>query len=338
MSEVKADILEDKIVSFLTNTSLFEYSVNDFNFQTYQKVEDIRLKKEKNRVQWINIYGLQHHIFLKQIVRQNELPEFLISLLVDEDQRNKVIVLDSSVFMTLKTLHYSDAGFNTEQMFFVASPHYVCSIQEKSGDYFGHIRDRIRGNKGIIRKKKADYLLYLIIESIIDNYDRAYEKLSEKTDEFKDLSRVKPSPDFVLKIEKNKHNLFVLKKAISTLRDAINRLEKVELDEFETHYFTELKEQANFMIDEIDFDLNQLESSINLIFNLQSHRLNEVMKTLTVFSVVFIPLTFLAGIYGMNFKHIPELEYQNGYFILLGVMFVITLFSIYYFKKKKWFD
>ena len=107
---------------------------------------------------------------------------------------------------------------------------------------------------------------------------------------------------------------------------------------FEDHYFTELKEQASYLMDDIDFDLQQLDSNLNLIFNMQSHRLNEVMKTLTIFSVIFIPLTFLAGIYGMNFKNIPELEYENGYYILLSVMLLVTIVSIYIFKKKKWFD
>jgi len=322
---------------FLLKTSLIEYSLDNSNRKTFKNIKEIEISDNDSSVQWFNVYGLKHHEPIKNVIQQNNLDEFLINLIVDDDHRNKVIELDNCLFLTIKTLHYINSSFSFEQMMFIASTNYVWSIQEKSGDYFGHIRERIRDNKGIIRKKKADYLLYLIIEAIIDNYFLAYEKLLEKSQELKDMSQVKPSPDFAMLIENNKQNLFILKKAISTLREAISRLEKVNLPNFETIYFSELKEQANFMIDDIDFDLQQFESSINLIFNIQSHRLNEVMKTLTVISVIFIPLTFLAGVYGMNFKNMPELDSHYGYFIIIGFMVFIALASVFYFKKKKWF-
>jgi magnesium transporter len=221
---------------------------------------------------------------------------------------------------------------------FVAASNFVWSVQEKPGDYFQHIRTRISENKGIVRRKKADYLLYLIIDAIIDNYYNAYEKLTLKLTDLKDLSKVKPNLDYAMQIEENKQNLFVLKKAISSLREAISKLEKIDLNGFESHYFSELKEQANFLIDDIDFDLQQLESSINLIFNMQNHKLNEVMKTLTILSAIFIPLTFLAGVYGMNFEIMPELKLHYGYFITLAVMLIIGISSFVYFKRKKWLE
>ena len=122
-----------------------------------------------------------------------------------------------------------------------------------------------------------------------------------------------------------------------SLKDTITKLEKMEIDGFEVKYFSELKEQTTNLISNIDFELQELESKINLIFSIQGHRLNEVMKTLTIFSVIFIPLTFLAGIYGMNFENIPELKFKYSYFILLAAMVIITLISVWYFKRKKWF-
>ena len=140
-----------------------------------------------------------------------------------------------------------------------------------------------------------------------------------------------------MKIEGFKQQFFQLKKAVSSLREAIFKLENCELEGFDKRYFSESKEQAHFLIDDIDFDLVQLESNLNLVFNLQNNRLNQVMKTLTFFSVIFIPLTFLAGIYGMNFDYIPETKSQYGYFILLGVMLVITLLTLFMIKKRNWF-
>jgi len=331
--------MEDKkTLSFLKNTSLIEYTLNDFNKSTFNSIKEITFKDDDSSIQWFNVYGLKYHQSVKEIINQNNLDEFLVNLIIDEDQRNKVIELDNCIFLSFKTLHYSKSSFHSEQMMFISSPNYVWSLQEKKGDYFEHIRERIKDNKGIIRKKKADYLLYRIIESIIDNYYLAYEQLQVKGHELKDLSLVKPSPEFAMIIENNKQNLFVLKKAISSLREAISRIEKLQVQNFESLYFNELKEQASFLIDDIDFDLQQLESSINLMFNIQNHRLNEVMKTLTIISVIFIPLTFLAGIYGMNFKNIPELENEYGYFIVIAIMIFITLINLYFIKKKKWFD
>lgn len=330
---------EDKSIdSFLKNTSIIEYSQNNFTRKFFNSTDEIVLKNNNDSIQWLNIYSLKYQEIIKKIIQQNNFDEFLLNLIIDDDQRNKVIELGDCIFLTFKTLHYINSSFYFEQMMFIVSPNYVWSIQEKSGDYFEHIRERIAGNKGTIRKKKADYLLYRIIEAIIDNYYLAYEKLVEKSQELKDLSKVKPSPEFAIIIENNKQNLFILKKAISSLREAISRIEKLELENFETHYFSELKEQASFLIDDIDFDLQQFESSINLIFNIQNHRLNEVMKTLTIISVIFIPLTFLAGIYGMNFKYMPELESKFGYFIIITIMILLTLVNFYYIKKKKWFD
>lgn len=321
----------------LRQMAAFEYNVADYHRREFSVISEVELTVNSDFVKWLNIYGLQHKEAFKSIIRQNKLDDFLVNLLLDDDHRNKVIELDNCIFMTLKTIHYKNDDFISEQMFFIASPTFLWSIQEIKGDYFGHIRERIMQNKGVVRKKNADYLLYLVIEAIIDNYFEAYETLIANMSHFKDLDNVKPSPEFAVKLENNKQDLFELKKAISSLRDAIGRLDKIELENFETNYFSELREQANYMIDDIDFDLQQLESSINLMFNIQSHRLNEVMKTLTILSAIFIPLTFLAGIYGMNFIDMPELKAENGYYKLMAVMGGLTILIILYFTKKGWF-
>jgi len=141
----------------------------------------------------------------------------------------------------------------------------------------------------------------------------------------------------MFEVEQKKAIIQDFKKASHGLRDIIIKLERVEVKGFQTKYFSELREQISGLIMDIDSDIMELESQINLFFSMQGHRLNEVMKTLTIFSVVFIPLTFLAGIYGMNFDNMPELRLANGYFILLGVMLIVVLVTIIIFKRKKWF-
>lgn len=337
MPATKESKSQEKLASFLRNTSMIKYGKDLNTKSVYDKVEDIDLETDSPEINWLNTYGISFKEQGKKIVAVNELDSFLNTLMAENDHRNKVIELDHSLFLSIRTLHYRKNDFHTEQLLFVASKQFVWSIQERKGDYFGHVRERIENNKDIIRNKNAGYLLFVIIEAIIENYESVYLKITENNLTEVKLIDVNPTPEFAEKIETNKQQLFILKKGISSLRDAIAKIEKTSLEEYESRYFTELKEQANYMIDDIDFDLQQLESTINLIFNLQSHKLNQVMKTLTVLSVIFIPLTFLAGIYGMNFKHMPELQTQNGYFILLAAMTLLTIAIIIYFKKKKWF-
>ncbi len=166
----------------------------------------------------------------------------------------------------------------------------------------------------------------------------AYERVTDDLLNLKAFDSVKADPDFAKKVEYNRSSLLLIKKAAISLKEALVQLEKIEGNYINQKYIIELKEQCSFICDDIDFNLQQLESSINLIFSIQNHRLNEVMKTLTVFSVVFIPLTFLAGIYGMNFKNMPELESRYGYFVLLTIMLVLAFLIYFYFKRKKWFD
>lgn len=336
MEQSKEQKLE-KTKAFLKHTSMINYNKEGSKVIVFDKIEDIILENESQEISWLNTYGLQYKEQNKKIIKQNHLDNFLNSLMSENDQRNKVIELENSIFLSLRTLHYKDNSFYTEQLFFVASPQFIWSIQEKKGDYFGEVRKRISNSKDIIRNKNAGYLLFVIIAAIIENYENVFNELNENNLTEIKLIDLNPTPEFAEIIENNKQQLFMLKKGLSSLRDAIAKIEKTSLHNYESRYFTELKEQTNYMIDDIDFDLQQLESTINLIFNLQAHKLNQIMKTLTILSVIFIPLTFLAGIYGMNFRNMPELEWKYGYFILLGIMATITAFTIMYFKKKNWF-
>ena len=323
--------------TFLENTKLIQYNENEHIISTYDKLENIFLSKKDNSIRWVNTYGMEYQEELRKVIIQNKLDDFLLKLIKDDEQSNKVIELEELFFVSIRVLKTENNVLDSEQMFFIVSSDFVWSIQEKQGDYFDWIRERIKENKGIIRKKRADYLLFFLIESIINNYYATYQNFIEMYAETLDSTKVKPTPEFTNQIEKQRRNLLTFKKSANSLRTTLLRLEKVKYKHIKSSYFSELKEQTNDLITDIDFELQTLESSMNLVFSIQGHRLNEVMKTLTIFSVIFIPLTFLAGIYGMNFENIPELRTQNGYFILLGVMLVITLGIVYYFKQKKWF-
>lgn len=322
---------------FLQNTSLISYSKKSYQNKKYEAISDIELTNTTPSTEWLNTYGINYREIFKEIISLNKLDDFLIKLFMDEEHSNKVILLNDLVFISTRVLKTESRNLDSEQMFFIFSSGFLWSIQEKEGDYFNWIRERLENNKGIVRKKKADYLLFLILESIVDNYEDTYKKNIELSTDKLDAVNIKPTPEFTSIVEKRKQELFNFKKATLGLKDTIIKLEKIQIEGFDIKYYSELKEQTNNLISNIDFELQELESKINLIFSIQGHRLNEVMKTLTILSVIFIPLTFLAGIYGMNFENIPELKYKYGYFILLGVMVLVTFGAVWYFKRKKWF-
>ena len=323
--------------TFLNETSIVKYSAENFEKEGFKSIDTIILEGTESNIRWLNTYGINYQTEFNQVIQNNKLDDFLVRLLREEEHQNKVILLDNLFFVGIRVLKTDNFEIDSEQMIFICSTNYIWSIQEKHGDYFDWIRERLEANKGIARKKKADYLLFLILESIVDNYQKTYQKLADKSSEKLAASKVSPTPEFTEMVEARKQELFSLKKASTSLRDIIIKMEKVEIKDFKFKYFSELKEQVNNLIQDIDFELQELESKINLIFSIQGHRLNEVMKTLTIFSVIFIPLTFLAGIYGMNFVNMPELETKYGYYILLSIMAMITVFSVWYFSRKKWF-
>jgi magnesium transporter len=322
---------------FLDKSSIISYSSKNYEKSNPSSISEIIFTKNDETTQWLNSYGIKNYESFKKVILQNKLDDFLIKLLSDEEHPNKVILLDDLLFVTTRVLITESQKLDSEQMIFIVSPGFLWSVQEKEGDYFNWIRERLEGNKGIVRKKKADYLLFLLLESIIDNYQDTYQENAELSSDKLSSGNIKPTPEFTSLVEKRKQELFNFKKATLGLRDTIIKLEKVDIEGFNVKYFSELKEQTSNLISNIDFELQELESKINLIFSIQGHRLNEVMKTLTILSVIFIPLTFLAGIYGMNFENMPELKSQNGYFILLGIMVLVTIAAVWYFKRKKWF-
>lgn len=324
--------------AFIDQTTLIEYNAEKYARKKASQLETLELGRgQDNTVRWLNTYGIHFHDDFKALIQQNKLDDFLIKLLLEMDRPNQVIQLEGLLFISIKVLKTEGDHLDEEQMIFIASGDFVWSIQEKQGDYFDWIRDRLENNKGLLRKKKADYLLFFLLESIIDNYLATFEKLTGSGRGEIDVASIKPTPEFTAGIEKAKRDLFLFKRAAVNLRDAFMKMEKVENKTIKSKYFAELREQARDLIADIEYEVQAMESMLNMVYSVQGYRLNEVMKTLTIFSVIFIPLTFLAGIYGMNFTNMPELETENGYFILLIIMFVITVFLVTYILRKRWF-
>lgn len=328
---------EAKIEDFLENTTLIHYNRNECSKSKIDNINKLIPIQNNNFTQWFNTYGSVKQEDLKEIINKNNLDDFLIKLLAGK-YTNKVIELDNILFVSIEVFREDNYESNTEKIAFILNTNFIWSIQEKLGDYFGGIRKRLNNGKiGAIHNKKADYLFFLMLDSIVSNYEKKFQKMAEHNNQLLANSKIKPTPYFTSVIENHKQEILKLNKSTKALRDTITKLEKTKIPAFNTKYFDALKEQTMNLVSDIDFEIQELESKINLIFSIQGHHLNEVMKTLTIFSIIFTPITFIVGLYGMNFKNMPELYFKYGYFGVLALMIIITVVVIIYLKRKKWF-
>lgn len=250
------------------------------------------------------------------------------------------------LFFNIKSLlpaENSDS-ISVEQISFLIKEGVLISFQEKRSDFFTHIRERIRTHSGLVREKKADYLLYILLDAIIENFYITIENEEDKVEELINLTKQSADPIILERIEKHRDNFNFLKRSIIPLRDSLYDIKSikddtifnaVELDTFS--FFSRLHQKSLELLEQIESDMGSLESASNFFFSAQTHKMNEIMKTLTIVSAIFIPLTFIVGVYGMNFENLPELKYQYGYHTVMGIMFLIVIGMIIYFKKRRWF-
>lgn len=296
--------------------------------------------KEK-KVGWFNITGLNNEDVYKHLATSFDIHSLVIEDIVNIYHRPKVEEFDKYLFVTLKMIHYDKVldKIDLEQVSLILSLNFLVSFQEKEGDIFDPIRQRIKQSKGQIRIKKADYLLFCLIDIIIDNYFSVIEYVGNRIDELEENVLENPPKTFLTDVQDLKKQLVLLRKAVFPLREVIHFIEKGEskhVKKTSLKYFRDAYDTTLSLIDSIDTYRDMLGSLKDIYASGLSNKMNNIMKVLTIISSVFIPLTFIAGIYGMNFKYMPELEQPNAYFVVLGVMGLISIWSVYYFKKKEW--
>jgi magnesium transporter len=324
------------------STQLFIYNEAGYEEIKDQKIDQMVAFNDPEKVYWLNIHGIHDTEMVKTIGHHLGIHNFVIQDILDTTQRSKVQELEDYMFFSIRSILPTDhSDISMEQISFILGKNYLVSFQERINDYFDHVRYRIREYKGFSRERGPDFLLYLLIESILDNYFTTIEVLDDKIMELTDFSDQKRGdPSQLQHIEFSKQTLTKIKKSISPLRDALHQTDRMFKGFIEpTHlkYYIDLREQCYQLVEMIDSQYAILESGINMYFSLQGHLMNQVMKTLTIIATIFIPLTFIAGIYGMNFSHMPELHWKWGYYAILILMLIITLLMVIYFKRKKWF-
>ena len=329
-----------------TELQLFIYDDLDLTEFERIRVNDLRKSIDLEKVNWLNVHGLNDIDTIKAIGAFLEIDNFILSDILNTTRRTKLDELHDVLFFTIKSILPAENSNNisVEQISFLIKDGILVSFQEKRSDFFTHIRERIRTHSGIVRTKKADYLLYLLLDAVMENFYITIEAEEDKVEDLISLSKVSTNPMILEQIEKHRDNYNFLRRSIVPLRDSLYSIKSIKDDnvfnaiEHENYsFFARLHQKSLELLDQIEDDMVTLESASSFYFSSQNHKMNEVMKTLTIVSAIFIPLTFIVGVYGMNFDNIPELRHPNGYFVVLGVMFCIVLAMIFYFKKRRWF-
>ncbi len=329
-----------------TEIQLFVYNTDDVTEMQQLHVNEIENNIDTTKVNWINIHGLNEPELIAKIGMMFEADNFIISDILNTTKRTKLEEYHNILFFNVRSLLPVENSDNIkyEQISFLLKGNVLLSFQEKRSDFFTHIRERIRTNSGVVRTKRADFLLYLLLDAIIENFYITIESEEDKVDAIIDLSKTSTKPEVLELIEKHRDNFNFLKRSIIPLRDSLYSIKSMKDDDVfndiqaeNYSFFSRLHQKCLELLEQIESDLITLESASSYFFSAQNHKMNEVMKSLTVVSMFFLPLTFIVGIYGMNFKYFPELEWDNGYFIIWGVMIVVVLFMFVYFKIKKWF-
>ena len=321
--------------------TVFDYDATNFKeFETKDLNECFPLK-ETETVTWINVDGIHHLDTIEKIGAGFNIHPLVLEDIVNTQQRPKVERGNVHSFIVFKMLDYNNKTKNVkvEQFSFVLGRNYLVSFQENIGDIFDSVRTRLRNPDSRIRNYGADYLAYTLMDKVIDNYFYIIEKMGERVEEIEERAFNKQDAKFILEISHLHRELAVLRKTIWPLREVINTLLQGEMKEIKTEtlmFYRDLYDHTVQVIDSIEAYRDSLASVLDLNISVQSFKMNDVMKVLTITSTIFIPLTFIVGIYGMNFDNLPELHWKYGYLLIMVIMGIVAIGMIAYFKKKKW--
>jgi len=319
----------------------FDYTPNTIEEKELINIDDVSHYKTTDSITWVNINGLNNTDEIEKIGENYHIHPLTLEDIVNTSQRPKIDEHENYLFVVVKMLYYDkDECIVSEQVSFVLGSNYVLSFQEAEGDVFDSVRDRIRTKKGRIRNLGADYLLYALIDSVVDHYYEIIETMGNKIEEMEDhLFSGNPKEEITNDIQVLKREVLRVRKAIFPLREIINRIEKIEhklIHKKTIHFYRDIYDHIIQVSESIDIYREMIWSLMDMYMTTISNKMNEVMKVLTIIATIFIPLTFIAGIYGMNFEHMPELHYKYSYFVLWGIMVALFIGMLFYFKRKKW--
>lgn len=323
--------------------SLFDYKVEHFVEKKISSLDDLLTFKTSETTSWINIDGVHDVNILETIGKHFEIHPLTLEDILNTNQRPKIDEYPNYLYIVLRMffLDEKDKSLKNEQVSLILTKNYLITFLEDAGDVFDPVRERLRKSATKMREYGTDYLAYALIDSIVDSYFHILEKIGEEVEGLEDSVVLNPDRNDIQSIHLLRREMILLRRAIWPLREVISSLQRNEIDFIEEKtriYLRDVYDHTIQVIDTIESYRDMIVGMLDTYLSSTSNKLNEVMKVLTVISTLFIPLTFLAGVYGMNFRHFPELGYDWMYpwgFWIITILVVIAM--AIYFKRKKWF-
>ncbi len=321
--------------------TLFNYTDENLLEKEVRHFEEVVPFKNSADVTWINIDGLHDVDIIEQVGKLFGIHTLTLEDIVNTNQRPKLEEFDDYLYVVLKMLFLDQDKnrINAEQVSFVLGRTFLITFQEMEGDIFNGVRDRLRKGKGRIRKKGADYLMYALMDAVIDNYFLLLDHTGEQTETIEDSMLADTSHETLVRIHDIKRELIYFRRQVWPLREFLNTMIDAEFDLIEEPTRLFLRDLHDHSIQVFD----TIESLRDILMGLQdvylselSNKMNETMKILTIIATIFIPVTFLAGVYGMNFKYMPELEQRWAYPAFWIVVVLIIVLMMVWFKRKRW--
>jgi magnesium transporter len=320
--------------------SFLEYDSESFEEGILDHPDFVEIAK-RDRTTWVNVDGLSDVDLIRDVGEAFDLHPLTLEDIVHTGQRPKLEEYDGYLFVVLRmlTLDAQAASVRTEQVGVILGDGYVLSFQQHAGEVWNPVRERLRKASGRIRKRGADYLAYALIDAVVDHYFQILETMAETVEELEILVLDDPRPEVMHRIHSLRQEMLIVRRAVWPLRELTSSLARTESDlvHEETQVF--LRDVYDHTVQVIDTaeTLREVVSGLmDLYMSSVSNRMNEIMKVLTIMASIFIPLTFLAGIYGMNFQVMPELALPWAYPVLLAVMLAIGVALFFFFKKRGW--
>jgi len=299
--------------------------------------------EDSDYVSWLNFHDISNKVAIEALCNNLEIDRLTFEDINSPQKRPKLEEYDNYIFFTVKSAVPAENNtflMHQEQISFILGRNYLISFQAKSSDHFTEVRARIEHKRGKIRMKGPDFLLFRMLEAIVDNYFEVLESISGMIESIQSKLKQSDEKGSLKLIEFEKRRLIELRKIALPLKDIASHLEKVQsifLENDNHPYFADLKEQCLSVLEEIDANKQILDGMTNLYYAIQGQKMNDIMRVLTVASTIFMPLTFIVGVYGMNFKNIYLIEKtQYGYIFIWGIMVAVTLSLLYYSFRKGW--
>ncbi len=320
---------------------LIDYNEDHCEERALQTIFESFPYRDKESVTWLDIVGVHEVDIIGALGKYYTLHPLLLEDIMNTDQRPKLDDYEDYICLFLKILFYDDSNhrLRVEQISLVLGPRFVLTFQERENPIFESVRDRLRKAKGRIRKLGPDYLAYALIDAAVDSYFAVLEKTGERIESLEEELVDNPSPKTSHQIHLLKKDLILLRRSVWPLREVVNTLVKEDspLIQDRTRFFLrDVYDHTVHVIETTETFREMVSEMIDVYLSSISNRMNEVMKVLTIIATIFIPLTYIVGIYGMNFKYMPELQWPYGYPLLWLIMLGVALTMLVLFRRKKW--